>query len=64
MKSVTDYSYPDMVLFKVQQSEKMLKIKNKNFKILEPFKQKDLQNQIKQKYLKDYLNYAIDIQKV
>ena len=64
MKSVTDYSYPDMVLFKVQQSEKMLKIKNKNFKILEPFKQKDLQNQIQQKYLKDYLNDAIVIQKV
>ena len=64
IKSVTDYSYPDMVLFKVQQSEKMLKIKNKNYKILEPFKQKDLQNQIKQKYLKDYLNDAIVIQKV
>ena len=64
MKSVTDYSYPDMVLFKVQQSEKMLKIKNKNFKILETFNQKNLQNKIKQKYLKDYLNYAIDIQKV
>ncbi len=64
IKSVTDYSYPDMVLFKVQQSEKMLKIKNKNYKILEPFKQKDLQNQIQQKYLKDYLNDAIVIQKV
>ena len=42
----------------------MLKIKNKNYKILEPFKQKDLQNQIQQKYLKDYLNDAIVIQKV
>jgi hypothetical protein len=32
MKSVTDYSYPDMVLFKVQQSEKMSRLKIKILK--------------------------------
>ena len=64
MKSVVDYSYPDMVLFKVKQSEKLLKIKNKENKILEPFKIKDLKLKNKEKLMKDYLNDAIHITKV
>ena len=64
MKSVTDYAYPDMVLFKVKQSEKMLKIKNKNYKVLEPFKKVDLQKQIQENNLKDYLHNAIAVEKV
>ena len=64
MKSVVDYSYPDMVLFKVKQSEKLLKIKNKENKILEPFKLKDLNLKKKEKLMKDYLNDAIHITKV
>jgi hypothetical protein len=64
MKSVTDYAYPDMVLFKVKQSEKMLKIKNKNYQILEPFKKVDLQKQIQENNLKDYLHNAIAVEKV
>ena len=64
MKSVVDYSYPDMVLFKVKQTEKLLKIKNNGNKILEPFKIKDLKLKKKEKLMKDYLNDAIHITKV
>ena len=64
MKSVVDYSYPDMVLFKVKQTEKLLKIKNNGNKILEPFKIKDLKLKNKEKLMKDYLNDAIHITKV
>ena len=64
MKSVVDYSYPDMVLFKVKQTEKLLKIKSNENKILEPFKIKDLKLKNKEQLMKDYLNDAIHITKV
>ena len=64
MKSVVDYTYPDMVLFKVKQTEKLLKIKNENYKVLEPFKRTDLNNKNNENLLKEYLNRAIKITKV
>ena len=64
MKSVVDYSYPDMVLFKVKQTEKLIKIKDKNYNVLEPFKVTDLNNKKKENMLKDYLNGAIDVTKI
>ena len=64
MKSVVDYTYPDMVLFKVKQTEKLLKIKNENYKVLEPFKITDLNNKNNENLLKEYLNRAIKITKV
>ena len=64
MKSVTDYAYPDMVLFKVKQTEKLIKIKDKNYNVLEPFKVTDLHNKMKENMLKDYLNGAIEVTKI
>ena len=64
MKSVVDYSYPDMVLFKVKQTEKLIKIKDKNYNVLEPFKVTDLNNKIKENMLKDYLTGAINFTKI
>ncbi len=64
MKSVVDYSYPDMVLFKVKQTEKLIKIKDKNYNVLEPFKVTDLHNKMKENMLKDYLNGAIEVTKI
>ena len=63
MKSVVDYTYPDMVLFKVKQTDKRILIKNRSRKILEPFKISDYNHKLNQNMLFNYLNSAISISK-
>ncbi len=63
MKSVVDYTYPDMVLFKVKQTDKRILIKNRSRKILEPFKICDYNHKLNQNMLFNYLNSAISISK-
>ena len=63
MKNIVDYSYPDMVLFKVKQGDKLLKIKDKTIVKHPPFKKADIEKKIKENKLLNHLNKAINISK-
>ena len=63
MKNIVDYSYPDMVLFKVKQSDKLLKIKDKNIIKNPPFINADIEKKIEENNLLNHLNKAIYIGK-
>jgi hypothetical protein len=64
MKNVVDYSYPDMVLFKVKQSDKLLKIKDKTIIKNPPFINADIEKKFEENNLLNHLNKAIDIGKI
>ena len=61
MKSVVDYSYPIMVLDKVKEQSKMLKIKNKELKQYPPFILNDIEKNNNEKFFKNYLTETINI---
>ena len=63
MKNIVDYSYPDMVLYKVKQGDKLLKIKDKTIVKHPPFKKADIEKKIKENNLLNHLNKAINISK-
>ena len=63
MKNIVDYSYPDMVLFKVKQGDKLLKIKDKTIIKNPPFINADIEKKFEEKNLLNHLNKAIDIGK-
>ena len=64
MKNIVDYSYPDMVLFKVKQSDKLLKIKDKTIIKNPPFINADIEKKFEENNLLNHLNKAIDIGKI
>jgi len=61
MKSVVDYSYPIMVLDKVKEQSKMLKIKNKSLKQYPPFILSDIEKNNNETNFKNYLTETINI---
>ena len=61
MKSVVDYSYPIMVLDKVKEQSKMLKIKNKALKQFPPFVLNDIEKNNNEKLFKNFLTETINI---
>jgi hypothetical protein len=63
MKKIVDYAYPNMVLARVRETEKVYKKKNLSDLYLPPFKKVEIFNKQRNNTLGDYLKKSINIQK-
>ena len=63
MKKIVDYAYPNMVLAKVRESERVCRKKSLSEINLPPFKKAELTDKQNNKFLGDYLRQSIKILK-
>ena len=63
MKKIVDYAYPNMVLARVRETEKVYKKKNLSDLYLPPFKKVEIFNKQRNNTLGEYLKKSINIQK-
>ena len=63
MKKIVDYAYPNMVLARVRESERVCQKKSLSEINLPPFKKAELTNKQNNKFLGDYLRQSIKIYK-
>ena len=63
MKKIVDYAYPNMVLARVRESERVCKKKSLSEINLPPFKKAELTNKQNNKFLGEYLRQSIKIHK-
>ena len=62
MKKIVDYAYPNMVLARVRESEKVYKKKNKSEIRLPPFKKAELSQKERNNMIGNFLRQSINVQ--